>query len=339
MGQQFIGVYATSERAPSIGDFPRPMGKRKRLWFVWETPEGRYKVQALNAAHQPMAEPRIVSGREFESRFAHEADCDAVPEGHVRPAPAQADAAHTPLPDLFMADEKRPPAAGFFPYFSEDRPVEGDALRADDPGLLMAWVKAEPQVKRRDPDAVKIPFDRLVSEVAAENKAVETEDAPVIGEIAPAVEASPVSPVFVDAGDNAEQVRLLRSRFVQALLLLRRGEREECIALLQEMLDQPYSPFEGSAQLFSEFGLGLRRLGLISLALAAHRRALECAPGDPRILFNMARGFHDLGRFPEARDFLEQSLAVAPDFAVARQFLAFLEAGDDNAAAKQSTQV
>lgn len=330
MGQQFIGVYATNEKAPSIGDYPRPMGKRKRLWFVWETSEGKYKVQALNAAHQPMAEPRVISDREFESRFILEEGCAVVPEGYVPPGPSPEETARAPLPDLFMTDAEYASAVDGVSFFSGDRPGVDEKLRADDPNLIMGWIKAEPRMKRPDPGPVKIPFDRLVGEV------VEIRDTPVPGQPAPAAENA-VSGIFGGTRDNAEQARLLRSRFVQALLLLRRGERGECIALLQEMLARPYPFFEGGAQLFSEFGLGLRRLGLIPLALAAHKRALEFAPGDPRIFFNIARNFHDLGQLPEARDFLEQSLAVAPDFAIARQFLAFLEAGDADNAAKKST--
>jgi tetratricopeptide (TPR) repeat protein len=122
-----------------------------------------------------------------------------------------------------------------------------------------------------------------------------------------------------------EEARLLRSKFVQVLLLLRRGERDESIALLQNMLHNAYPPFDGAAQLFSEFGLGLRRLGLIRLALAAHKRAWEYAPKDERILFNIARSYHDLNLLTDAKEFLEKALAVAPDFASAKQFLAFLD--------------
>ena len=105
MAQQFIGVYATNEKVPSLGEFPRPMARRKRLWFVWETSEGKYKVQALNAVFQPMAEPRFISPREFGERFVPETECTAAPEGFVRPAQAEAppvDAAGDSLPDLFL---------------------------------------------------------------------------------------------------------------------------------------------------------------------------------------------------------------------------------------------
>lgn len=334
MAQKFIGVYATSEKAPSLGEFPRPMVKRKRLWFVWETSEGKYKVQALNAVFQPMAEARFISLREFEERFTLEKDCGAAPEGYVSPVAAADPSAFGvgagALPDLFMETQGRPAPtgeAGGMPPVAVDS--DPNAVRADDPNLLSAWVKSEGRVRRRVSDPAKMPFDRLVGEVAEEKRA---EQQGTAGFGPPSAHGSTVPLTTSDA----EHVRQLRSQFVQALLLLRRGARTESIALLREMLGRQHTFFEGGAQLFSEFGLGLRRLGLISLALAAHKRALEFSPRDERVLFNIARSYHDLDLLPEARDYLMQALEVAPDFTVARQFLGFLDSNDQGKTEKKS---
>ncbi|MCC8194743.1 MAG: tetratricopeptide repeat protein [Deltaproteobacteria bacterium] len=309
MAQHYIGVYATNERVPALGDFLRPLGTRKRLWFAWEMPEGKYTVQALNAAHQPMAEPRIVTANEFSSRFTYQADCFFAPEGYIHPSLQGVNAASSPLPNLFF-DEK---GSAVLPL---PAPADTGGLLADDPNLLMHWAKVERRPKLKAVEPVKIPFDRLVGEVDTVGGAESG---------SPSIEEAAISP---RSEDEAQQVRQLRSRFVQALLLLRRGARSESLGLLEEMLRAPYDPFEGGAQLFSEFGLGLRRLGFASLALAAHTRALEFAPEDPRVLFNMARSCHDLGLLVEARDYLEQALKAAPDFAAARQFLTFLDDAD-----------
>lgn len=314
MSQEFLGVYATNEVAPSLGDFPRPLGKRKRLWFVWETAEGCFKVQALNAVHQPMADARVIAVSEFEQRFLPEPSCLAVPEGHAKPQGPEGASPASPLPDLFSqgADISLQPHSLFY-----EKKQEADGrLNADDPDLLRHWAKTGPRIKKRTMDPAKIPFDRLVGEV-------EQEEAPKTQEL------PQTPPVQFEDPENRqpEEARLLRSKFVQALLLLRRGEREESVALLQDMLDKTYAPFTGAAQLFSEFGLGLRRLGLITLALAAHKRAWEYAPEDERVLFNIARSYHDLDLLDDARHSLKKALAIAPDFASARQFLAFLDAG------------
>lgn len=323
MAQQYIGVYATQEKGPSIGEFPRPTSARKRLWFVWELPESKYKVQALNAVFQPMSEPRVIPAREFAARFTHESEHLHVPEGYAHPTAQGLDAAGASLPDLFFGEDD----SGCPTIPPTQRPEPPRKLMADDPNLLAAWAKADPSLKSKTADPVKMPFDRLVGEVAP--------DAAAEGEERPPSECSEpsVSAVMPEASEKTEQAgeeeaqqsRQMRSNFVQALLLLRRGARAQSLSLLEEMLSQPYEYFEGGAQLLSEFGLGLRRLGLIPLALAAHRRALEFAPNDERVLFNIARTYHDLGFLPEARDYLEKALAVAPDFVQARQFMMFLE--------------
>lgn len=315
MAQQYIGVYTTKERPRAVGDFPRPLGMRRRLWFVWEMPEGKYKVQPLNAALSPMAEARIISDSEFSGRFTYEADCFIAPEGYIHPDWRRMEAASVPLLDLFLVEH----GGAVLPL---PGPADPGTLSADDPDLLLHWARAErrPNIPALEP--AQMPFDRLVGEVA-----------PAEGEEAASVPAGIPERAPEEAAESAEdegrQVRRLRARFVQALLLLRRGARAESLVLLEELLGEPYEYFDGGAQLFSEFGLGLRRLGFASLALAAHKRALEFAPPDARIYFNIARSYHDLGLLAEAGDFLEQSLAVSPDFAPARQFLAFIKVSGD----------
>lgn len=326
MAQQYIGVYATQEKTPSLGEFPRPMGTRKRLWFVWEMPEGMHKVQTLNAAFQPMAEPRIIPSKEFLARFVFEPGCLCAPEGFVYPNLQGADRTDSAFSDLFLKDGD---GSGNPLLPLPSHPGRESNILADDPNLLVTWAKAGPMIKPKTADPVKMSFDRLVGEVAADSEP--GEDSCVdAGETSPAGASVQNAAAREIPEKSVEEVRQLRSRFVQALLLLRRGARAESQSLLEEMLSQPYVYFEGGAQLFSEFGLGLRRLGFIPLALAAHKRALEFAPDDARVLFNIARSCHDLDRLPEARESLEKALAVMPDFPVARQFLLFLEARDSD---------
>ena len=309
MAQQYIGVYATNERSPAVGDFLRPLGTRKRLWFVWEMPEDNYKVQPLNAAHQPMAEPRIVTSKEFTGRFTPEPNCFLAPEGTVHPEKRGVDAASAEFPDLFES--------ALCSLSSLPSQADSGGVVANDPKLLLQWAKGERRPKIASTEPVKISFDRLVGEVSsigsAENESLSDE---AMSDVVPKTEG------------EAILARQLRSRFVQALLLLRRGARAEGVVLLESILKEPYSFFDGGAQLFSEIGLGLRRLGFATLALAAHRRALEFEPHNERVLFNLARSCHDLGLLIEARDYLRHALEVDPTFSAAEQFLAFLEVED-----------
>ncbi|MEG1610826.1 MAG: tetratricopeptide repeat protein [Bilophila sp.] len=67
---KFIGVYA-STRVPSVRAQPNAPQK-KRYWFAWEDGWGRYRLQLLDAAFQPLDAPRIVSAEEFKSHFTHQ---------------------------------------------------------------------------------------------------------------------------------------------------------------------------------------------------------------------------------------------------------------------------
>ena len=130
---RFLGVYATQEKAPSMGEFPRPAGKRKRLWFVWEAPEDKYKVQALNAVQQPMAEPQVISAKEFEGRFVFEPDCAAVPEAYDAVG-----AAFSPSLPGFLPQGGEPNAQSPQSLSIPKQSDGEDAFRADAPNLLMA---------------------------------------------------------------------------------------------------------------------------------------------------------------------------------------------------------
>ena len=310
MAQHYIGVYSTIEKAPMQGEFPRPLGARKRLWFVWETSDNKYQVQPLNAANLPMAEPRAVTGKEFSSRFKYEDDCLFAPTGAVHPAKQGVVDSSASLVDLFLQDQEETFAA--FPA----SPDSG-RLAADDPKLLLQWANEErrPKVKSTEPE--KISFDRLVGEVDTFG-----------GDEAASLYSGGLDGSPESAGEST-QVRQLRADFVQALLLLRRGARAEGISLLEKMLGGQYEAFDDGALLFSEFGLGLRRLGFATLALAAHRRALEFAPQNERVLFNLARSCHDLGMLTEAKEYLERALVIVPDFVAAKQFLTFLAVAKD----------
>lgn len=76
--------------------------------------------------------------------------------------------------------------------------------------------------------------------------------------------------------------------------------------------------------MFTEFGLQLRRKRKPGLARECHLRALFFSPNDEHILFNVARAEFELGNVEKAREHLRKALTAAPGFALARNFLHFL---------------
>ncbi len=310
--QRFIGVYASSEMPSTLGASHRPMVRRKRLWFVWETGDGKYQVQPLNAVHMPMAEPRLITAKEFETRFTAEAECCAAPAGCAPDGEQQEQPPQMPEGDM-------PGESG-----GQDAP---QVLRADDPNLLQMWLEGRAPVPPRQEGltpAQEAEMTRLLEDALLDPSRESAANASGVAEAGETWDAATKS----DPAEERDPEQALRADFALALLQLKQGRRSDGVAGLERMLSRPYAPFASAATIFSELGLSLRRLGLINLSLLAHQRALEFAPEDERVHFNLARSFHDLNKFSTARMHLERALAIAPDFTVARQFLVFLKAKD-----------
>ncbi len=316
----------------TLGASARPMVRRRRLWFVWEQGDGNYRVQPLNALYLPMAEPRTISGRELAYRFTLDAGCPAVPPGYVPEDSACA-------PDADMADAGGVPDAGEVSVHAPSPRVARE-LRADDPDLLRVWLE-----KDLPPPSAQPPRDGFTPAQEAEMAMLLEEGLldPLPENPLPVPSASGTSGASSVPGARVaatphppgpegeeDPERALRAAFALGLLQLKQGRKEEGAASLERVLAQPRQPLPNGSLLFSEFGVSLRRLGLISLAMAAHRRALEFSPDDARVHFNLARGYHDLNDFSLACKHLERALEIAPDFAQARQFLAFLQAKDSS---------
>jgi tetratricopeptide (TPR) repeat protein len=78
-------------------------------------------------------------------------------------------------------------------------------------------------------------------------------------------------------------------------------------------------------QAINAFGIHLRKRKDFDTAIAYYRKALELAPGDERLLFNLARALFEKGDDRGCQAVLEEALARDPEFTEARKFLRFLE--------------
>jgi len=69
--------------------------------------------------------------------------------------------------------------------------------------------------------------------------------------------------------------------------------------------------------LFNEFGIRMRKAGLLGMAKAYYEKALAVAEADENLLFNLGRVYFELGDFPAAIAAAGRSLAINPAFAIA----------------------
>lgn len=119
--------------------------------------------------------------------------------------------------------------------------------------------------------------------------------------------------------------RSMRNEFSSLMTLLEKGSTPELERAFSRLLQRGTGFSSQQKFMFSEFGLALRRKHRHKLAMACHLRALELAPFDEYVLFNVARSKFELRDVESARNYLARALAIAPDFATARKFLSFLE--------------
>ncbi|EHJ47971.1 Tetratricopeptide TPR_2 repeat-containing protein [Solidesulfovibrio carbinoliphilus subsp. oakridgensis] len=105
------------------------------------------------------------------------------------------------------------------------------------------------------------------------------------------------------------------------------GEKDDDAAVLAVLGGAGPGPAQADAQkqAINAFGIHLRKERNFDTAQAYYRSALELAPDDERILFNLARVLFEQGDLAGARGVLEQALALDPEFAEARKFLRYVK--------------
>lgn len=69
--------------------------------------------------------------------------------------------------------------------------------------------------------------------------------------------------------------------------------------------------------LFNEFGIRMRKSGLLEMAKAYYEKALAVSEADENLLFNLGRVYYELGDYAAAADAAGRSLAINPAFAIA----------------------
>lgn len=97
---KFIGVYTTSG-LPSGKGLAVPQGTtanhQKQYWFAWQDGWGRFRVQPLDAAFQPLESPRIIAAGEFESYYVHQPRILVTPVTQLEVSPPEEEESKHPI--------------------------------------------------------------------------------------------------------------------------------------------------------------------------------------------------------------------------------------------------
>ncbi len=117
----------------------------------------------------------------------------------------------------------------------------------------------------------------------------------------------------------------VRATFGLGQCYILRGEQDKAREVLARLLRLEAAFSDEHKHLFNEFGIRLRESCMYAEALGYYARALELAPGDENLRYNMARAAFDLGDAKLAAEHLEQCLALNPEHGEAKRFMNFLK--------------
>jgi tetratricopeptide (TPR) repeat protein len=119
--------------------------------------------------------------------------------------------------------------------------------------------------------------------------------------------------------------RNIRANFGLGLTYMARGDAEKADDIFRRVvaLDAAFAPEH--KHLFNEFGISLRKSGLTNQAVEYYSRALEITDNDENLFYNIARAYYERGDVAECRENLNRALELAPELAVAVQFMEFLD--------------
>lgn len=117
----------------------------------------------------------------------------------------------------------------------------------------------------------------------------------------------------------------VRGNFGVGLCLLDRGEKDRANDIFARLIAMD-APFAGEHKhMFNEFGINLRKSKMIPQAVEYYSKAIQLSPKDEHLRYNLARALFDDKNYAKAREELNTSLEINPDFTEAKKFIAYLD--------------
>ena len=112
-------------------------------------------------------------------------------------------------------------------------------------------------------------------------------------------------------GDNLRAIFGLGNTYLSA------GKLEDAKEIFAKIMSIDLSFGPENKFLFNEFGIRMRKCGLLDMARSYYEKALALSETDENLLFNLGRVYYEQGDFPAAMAAAERSLAINPGFLIA----------------------
>ncbi|QLA15332.1 tetratricopeptide repeat protein [Desulfolutivibrio sulfoxidireducens] len=109
----------------------------------------------------------------------------------------------------------------------------------------------------------------------------------------------------------------IKAIFSLGIAYLKGGNTEDAEGIFGKIMSLELAFGPQHTHLFNEFGIRMRKAGMLDKALAYYRKAVALNESDEHLFFNMARVHFELRDFPGAGKCLKKALEINPGFAVA----------------------
>jgi tetratricopeptide (TPR) repeat protein len=117
----------------------------------------------------------------------------------------------------------------------------------------------------------------------------------------------------------------VRANFGIGLCYITRGEQDKARMVFERLVELEASFSDEHKHLFNEFGINLRKAGMLDEALSYYARAVDLCSTDENLHYNMARAAFDMGDAKLAAQHLGDCLKLNGSHQEARQFVEFLK--------------
>lgn len=320
MSTNYLGVYSTMEAATektstnTEAAAPQNASAIKKFWYVWKWDTGTVVVLGANAMLRPEGQPRIITYSAFDSRFSK----DDTKSSRL-PEPAKPTASDLNIDQAAATKEDAAPTGS-----ANDS--EKDSAKAPTDTSLTPEKEKAVQLDIEQVEAAKPTAPNTLFDIDEEIKSA-FRDPQLRTEVdLDSLEGGKTPPVL-NAEDKALQKaeHTMRSVFLDGLSQFRQGYSSKAMQAFERPLqvDTPWKVRH--KQMFSEFGISLRKIKIFELALRHHIKALSLSPNDVNILFNMARVHICLGDFEAAQKCLKEALYTMPKMKEAAALQRYLD--------------
>lgn len=116
----------------------------------------------------------------------------------------------------------------------------------------------------------------------------------------------------------------VRANFGLGITYLERGENSKAEDILARVVKLDGAFEQEHKHLFNEFGINLRKNGMLDQAVTYYQRAMELSSQDENLHYNMARAYLEKKQPAEALDSLLKGLAINPGQEILVKFVAWM---------------